>query len=709
MSEHLGTTSLLIVDDDMLLRSVAAKTLRHAGFQVCDTDSGEDSLLKFASGAYDLILLDVMMPGMDGFEVCRRIRGMPRGAEIPILMLTGLDDTESIEKAYQHGATDFITKPINWTLLGHRVQYALRASAAASEMRRYGESLARAQRLAGMGNWQIFADGRMQCSPQLAVIFGAPEAAVESVSAESFLERVEPTDLDRVKVARELLLKHGTPYQMEFQIVRYDQTLRMVFEQAAPIQIDGEQFLGYEGITQDITERVEAQEKIRQLANYDSVTGLPNQQFFAELASLPLQRARRLDTKCAVVHIDIDRFKSVNDAFGRVQGDTVLQVVAERLRQWTRSSDLASVGRISGEQSVLARVGSNAFTLLVTELGGQAQAALVAQRLLNALSQPIDLGAQTIVLTASIGIALFPNDAVDLPTLARCAEQAVYAAKDAGRAQHRFFDEQMNVHATSRLLIEADLRRAIAGDELRLYFQPKVDASNGVMVGAEALVRWQHPERGLVPPAEFIALAEESGLILPLTDWVLECACHTLRIWLDAGLAVVPLSINLAASSLTDMSLVDKLGAVLERYQLTPERLMLEMTETMLIRDIESGVALLEVLRAKGFGLSLDDFGTGYSSLSYLRRFPVHELKIDRSFVTDSAHGGRDAALAVAIIALGREFGMHVVAEGVETQDQSDFLRLHGCPTQQGYLFSRPVPEAAFEKMLRDAAVETLT
>jgi diguanylate cyclase (GGDEF)-like protein len=703
-NEHIPA-HLLIVDDDMLLRGLAAKTLRHAGFEVSDAASGEDGLARFAARAYDLVLLDVMMPGLDGYEVCQRIRAMAQGARVPILILTGLNDTESIELAYRHGATDFITKPINWTLLSHRVRYALRASIATEAIRRSRESLARAQSLAGMGNWAMFPDGRMECSSELLRLFDEPADAGQFSSAEAFLARVVAADRERVRSARARLTQEGTPYQLEFRIGRVDGSIRTVFEQAAPILNDPGRPTSIEGITQDITERVQARERIRQLAYYDATTGLPNRQFLAELAAPPLERARRNGTSCAVLHADIDRFKGVNDAFGRSRGDAVLKVLAERLRSWIRGSDLAVVGQAAAEHGVLARVGGNAFTLLIADLAGQEQATVVAQRLLNAIAQPIVVESQSLVLTASIGIAFFPGDAQDLPGLTRCAEQAVHAAKDAGRAQHRFFNEQMNAYAASRLLLEAELRQAIDQDELQLHFQPKVDATSGAIVGAETLVRWQHRERGLVSPGEFIPLAEETGLILPLTDWVLESACRRLREWSDAGLPSVPLSVNLAASSLTDMTLIGKLDALMQRFGLAPASLTLEMTETVLMRDVESGVALLEKLRARDYGLSLDDFGTGYSSLSYLKRFPMDELKIDRSFVTDAAHGGRDGALAGAIIALGRELGLQVVAEGVETPEQSAFLLRRGCNVQQGYLFSRPVTAAAFERLLREGAI----
>jgi EAL domain-containing protein (putative c-di-GMP-specific phosphodiesterase class I) len=285
--------------------------------------------------------------------------------------------------------------------------------------------------------------------------------------------------------------------------------------------------------------------------------------------------------------------------------------------------------------------------------------------------------------------------------LTRCAEQAARAAVTAGDAQQMFFDEALNARARDRVVLESELRVAIHTGQLCLHFQPKVDARSGRVIGAEALVRWQHPWRGLVPPGDFIALAEESGLITPLTDWVLHTACVSLRRWSDHALPTVPLSVNLPASSLADVRLPEQLDGLMQQYTLQSSCLMLELTETMVMRDVDAAAAVLDALRDRGYGLSLDDFGTGYSSMSHLKRLPMTELKIDRAFITDVARGGRDGALASAMITLGNELGLQVVAEGVETREQSEVLIDRGCPVQQGYLFSRPLPQAEFEQMLR--------
>lgn len=691
--------NVLVVDDNLFSLRVTTTTLRHAGFEVTEAANGADALALFEHYLFDVVLLDLGMPGMDGFEVCRRLRRMPRGASVPILMFTGRNDTESIERAYEEGATDFITKPINLALLSHRVRYALRAAAAAEATRRTTERLVRAQQVAKLGNWALSPTGGAEFSEELLRILDIPLDAEPGRQVQIFLARVHPDDRKLIGASANGLRRFGTPMQVEFRYRRGDGSLRTLYALGSPVLDEQGRVTGYEGVTQDITERVEAQERIRRLADYDGTTGLPNRKLFLESALPMLEHLAAEGSGGALFFLDIDLFKAVNDAFGRATGDAILQQIAGRLRSWASDTDATSGEHRPGERPLLACAGGDAFLLLVPNLRCQDQATVVAQQLAQLITEPITVQDQSLVLTASIGVAFFPGDAADLPQLMLCAEQSVHSAKADGRAKHQFFNQEMNVLAMRRLLLETELRRAIENEELRLYFQPKVDARNGAVVGAEALVRWQHPERGLLGPAEFIPLAEQSGLILPLTRWVLEDACRQLRRWSDANLPVIPLSVNLAAPSLVDTTLVAHLDALMLQFDLAPGVLMLEMTETLLMRDVAAGVAMLKNLRQRGYGLSIDDFGTGYSSLGYLKRFPVDELKIDRAFVTDITNGGRDSALAAAIIALGHELGLKVVAEGVETQAQSDFLLARGCNVQQGHLFGKPMPAQAFEAL----------
>ena len=694
---------LLLVDDDLLLRSMAAGTLRHAGFDVVEAATGEQALIDFAASSFDLVLLDVVLGGADGFETCRRLRALPQPQPVPIVMLTGLNDSNSIARAYEAGATDFITKPIQWALLPQRVRYGLSVSAASAAAARSRDSLVRAQRLANMGNWEVSLKGHMRCSEELARIFGAPADALQCASPEMFLSRVCEADRAGVAGARQGAMQ-GQPYQMTFSIERFDGAVRIVSEHAVPLCDGLGRQIGVEGITQDITERIEAERQIRQLALHDGLTGLPNRQFFLELAGPTLERARRAGVLCAVLHLDVDDFKTVNDALGRTIGDALLRVVAERLQQGTRGSDITSVASTARAAEVVARIGANAFTMMLYDIGHAENAASAAARLIRLLQRPISMQGRPVVLGASVGIALYPRDGQSAPELAAHAEQALYAAKKAGRSQQRYYDEAMNVAARERLARETELRTAIEDDQLRLHFQPKIDAGSGLIVGVEALVRWQHPERGMIPPGHFIPLAEETGLIHPLTDWVFNAACETLASWTRAGLRVVPVAINMASPCFRTAGLVERLSTLVQRHGLQPSMLALEVTESILMEDNEHAASRLHALRALGFKLSLDDFGTGFSSLSYVKRFPIDELKIDRSFVQDLSVGGKDLALVASIVTLGRLLGLVVVAEGVETEGQAAALMAQGCSVHQGFLYARPVSAEALAGRLRHGA-----
>ncbi len=507
-------------------------------------------------------------------------------------------------------------------------------------------------------------------------------------------------DRKRVRRAREALVSRGQPYQLSFTIERFDGVTRTVFEQAAPVHDSLGRQIAVEGITHDITERIDAERRIQHLALHDALTGLPNREFFMRLASRVLEQAGHAGATCAMLQIDIDRFKSINDALGSEAGDEVLRTVAQRLQDHTRVGDLTGAPHGALRIGVLARVGGNAFTVLLADIGKPEHAASAAERLCRVIGEPIRVAGTELSLTAAVGIAVFPRDATQAGGLVRYAEQALYAAKTAGPGQQRFFDEAMNALASVRLAREVELRRAIPGGELRLFLQPKVDAVSGTWESAEALVRWQHPERGLLPPGEFIPLAESTGQIAELTVWVLDQVCTQVRRWQQRGLPPLRLAVNLAASCLMADGLIGRLEQRVRGHGVSPQSLILEVTESMLIKDLDRAVQRLQELRAQGFRLSLDDFGTGYSSLAYLKRFPIDELKIDRSFVTDIHDSDKGGALVAAIVTLAQRLGLQVVAEGVETQPQAAALLRLGCHVHQGYLYARPMPVEAFDALL---------
>ncbi len=440
----------------------------------------------------------------------------------------------------------------------------------------------------------------------------------------------------------------------------------------------------YIGIFSDITERKEAEARILHLAHHDPLTNLPNRALLNDRLGQTLLQARRDGRGAAVLLLDLDRFKTINDTLGHERGDSLLLEVCARCRRVLRDTD--TLARLSGDE----------FVIVLPDATTADVAADTARRLLDAIALPCRLGEHEISITASIGIALFARDGSDESTLLRNADAAMHRAKEAGRNAFEFYAEDMNTSSLGRLLLEHQLRGAAERGELLLHYQPKVSAADGRLGGFEALLRWQHPELGMVAPGQFIPLAEESGLIVPIGQWVLEEACRQQRAWLDAGFDVPPLAVNLSAHQLAQPDIVATVAAAIERHHLAPGLIELELTETMLMRDVDRTIRTLVRLREMGVRLSIDDFGTGYSSLSYLKRLPVQALKIDKSFVQDIGADGEAVKLAAAIIALAHSMDLHVIAEGVETEAQREYLARHGCDQFQGYYFDRPMPAEEF-------------
>jgi PAS domain S-box-containing protein len=488
----------------------------------------------------------------------------------------------------------------------------------------------------------------------------------------------------------------GTPLAIESRHRRKDGTMFPVEIRMGPIKIDGRQQLL--SLVRDVTERKQMQEHIQHLAYHDALTNLPNRTMFNRHLRHAITQAQRYNKRLAVLFVDLDRFKIINDTLGHEAGDRLLQEMGRRVSTCLRSGDV--VARYGGHEDLVARLGGDEFVVLIEEVADSAQVSQIAHKILGAMVKEYVLDGQIIHMTASIGISMYPEDGRNDFTLMKHADIAMYRAKEKGKNTFQFYSAQMDAHSARLLALESGLRRAIDRSELTLYYQPKVDARTGVITGAEALVRWRHPDLGLVSPAHFIPLAEETGLIVPMSKWVLKEACSENVKWRELGLPPMRISVNLSARQFTDDNLFGETAATLEEIGMDPELLELEITESMMMYNTERTIQVLSEMRKMGISISIDDFGIGYSSLSHLKQFPVDIIKMDRSFIKDVPGDPSDAAIADAIIAMSKRLKVMVVAEGVETASQLDFLRERGCDEIQGYYFSKPLPADEFVRFV---------
>ncbi|HKQ29974.1 MAG TPA: EAL domain-containing protein [Burkholderiales bacterium] len=455
-----------------------------------------------------------------------------------------------------------------------------------------------------------------------------------------------------------------------------------------PIFDDNGVFTGYRGIGKDITERTQAQERIQYLATHDNLTGLPNRSMFSEVLGLAVETGRRYERRFAVFFIDLDRFKNINDTFGHEAGDSLLKQMSARLKRTLRASD------------VVARLGGDEFVVLVQEVGDENLVKSVVRKVLSAIIKPMVLLGQECRVTASIGIAMYPKDATGEQALMKNADIAMYRAKEEGKNNFQFYSEQLNVHTLERMALETSLRRALERDELSLHYQAKQDLKSGQITGVEALLRWQHPDMGMISPAQFIPLAEETGLIIPIGKWVLRTACVQNMAWQEQGLPALCVAVNVSARQFNDDELAQDVADVLKQTNLKPELLELELTESVVMQNPERAIKVLGIIKDMGVRLAIDDFGTRYSSLAQIKRFPIDTLKVDRSFIREVPQVIEDNAITEAIINMGKTLSLTVIAEGVETAEQKKFLNDRDCDQMQGYYFSKPIAPDKFAELL---------
>lgn len=553
-SMHVPT--IMVVDDDRSMLITMRTVLENDGYRIEEYENGTAALAACERGLPDLVLMDALMPGMDGFNACKALRELAGGEHLPILIVTALEDEKSIDRAFSAGANDFIAKPVNFAVLRQRIARLLDAS--------------------------------------------------------------------------------------------------------------------------------QAEKHVRHLAYHDTLTGLPNRRTFIERLHVMMNEPRDETNMIAVMFMDLDRFKLVNDTLGHDAGDLLLKAVTLRIQKLLRSSDL------------VARLGGDEFTILLDHVKSVEAIAKIANKICQRLAEPFMLMDQQIYVSTSIGISIYPNDSRDVNTLIKYADTAMFKAKEL-RNSFSFYESGMEKVVAKRMELETEMRKALENEEFTLHYQPQVDLVSGKIVGAEALVRWQHPLKGMVSPADFIPLAEETGLIAPLGEWVLKRACQQLRQWLNTGHQPVVLAVNISSRQLEDRQFVSKILAILQETGVPTDLLELEITESAIMRNPEEVIPALEELKRMGISLAIDDFGTGHSSLNYLRRFPVDTLKIDRSFVSDISKSPQDSVLINGIIALAKSLRLRVIAEGVETYEQKVYLQKQQCDWVQGYYFYKPMPADIFE------------
>jgi len=697
---------VLLVDDDGVARLLTASALAARGWQVIEAEGGAQALALFERERPEVVVLDALMPDLDGFATCEQLRRRAGGEHVPVLMLTGLDDEQSIAHAYEAGATDFFVKSTSqWTLLSQRLRYLLRAARMREELVESQATLSKAQRIAGLGSWEWdIARGTVRLSGECLRLGGLPPAP-DGLPDRFVWDLVHEDDRPLLVRAWQTALTGDGAIDLDCRIRRADGELRVLHVDADLDRDPAAAPISLHGVVQDITARKLAEDQIRQLANFDSLTGLPNRRYFRSRFSASLERARESGSRVALLFIDIDRFKQINDTLGHQRGDELLVQVARRLQQVLRASDLvlraagADADPARADGPTVARLGGDEFTVLITDLADAGAAAGIADRVREALARPVQCGSQEVFVSASIGVALYPEHGADVDTLVRKADIAMYAVKDGGRNGWALYRDDMSDLAADRWAIENDLHRAVERGELVLHYQPKVDVAAGRIVGAEALMRWRRGGE-LVPPVRFIGAAEDSGLIVPLTEWAIAEVCRQLARWRAELGAAVPVSVNISGSHVQRGNIAEPVAASLQSAQVPAALLELELTETVLMQALERARPQLQALKQLGVSVSIDDFGTGYSSLAYLRRLPIDTLKIDCSFVRDLEQSDDAAAIVAAIIAMGHSLKLRVVAEGVETVGQKQWLAEHGCTLMQGWLFARALPQDQFGQLL---------
>jgi diguanylate cyclase (GGDEF)-like protein/PAS domain S-box-containing protein len=679
----MARASLLVVDDNEDNRDVLSRRLRQRGFEVAVAADGRSALALAAHSAFDLILLDVEMPGMSGLDVLSQLRRSQSRTELPVIMVTARTSGEDIVEALACGANDYVTKPIDFPVALARIETHLAHRRAVRDLKDSEEryTLAVLGANDGLWDWNLITQ-QVYWSPRWRSILGLEDAEV-SADPHLWLSRIHPDDASAVRTALDKHLASGASghFESEHRVRHRDDTYRWVLSRGAAVRNDDGVATRFAGSMTDITEVKLA----------DALTGLPNRFLFLDLIDRAIKRSeRRREYGFAVLVLALDRFRIVHDSLGSAAADRLLVAVAGRLQSGLRATDIVTR---EGPGFTLARLSGDEFNVLIDDITDARDAVVVAERLRRSLEAPFEVDGQQVFASARMGIAVNTPGYTKADEILRDAATALNRTAASASGAYELFDPAMRHRAMARLKVETELRYAIDDEAFEMHYQPIVSLHSGRIAGFEALVRWRHPTRGLLAPAEFIDIAEDTGMIVDIGRLTLAESCRQMASWSAAfgGCAPQVMCANVSGRQLADSELMAGIAATLRATGLTMGQLKLEITEQSLIQDLPAARAVLTHARTLGVGWSLDDFGTGYSSLSFLQRLQVDTVKIDRSFVSEMGGDGNGSAMVRAIVGLSHTLGMDVVAEGVETAQQADELRLLGCEYAQGFYFSQAV------------------